>query len=359
MTRITERLGIVVPSRRDGHNAAVTARALLASANDVPVPVTVVVVDDGDNDGFGDGLPKDERLVLASTTEHGPGFARSAGVTAFADRVADLGGSPERSWIVSLDADVQLGVRFIPSWLTEIQQSTEDILCAPAHFGALPGESELNGDVRAASSWMWADTSLYERMVGIVNVGGCNHAVSLAVCSANGSYLQPTIGVGSERLIVAGDDWDFGLRARLSRFSIGRVDTPAVVTSTRRLVADPIGFLAGRSYERPFEPVRGSAVIETWPPEEPWNAVAARGRARLAAHFLAKPLFAGVTPVGPLEWFLGESLQEELALLSGRAPHLDSDWNLFRSELVNFLFEDEVFACCGRIAQHLSGAVMQ
>jgi len=355
--RTVEHLGVVIPARRDGKNAAATTRALLASADRVSLPVTVVVVDDGDNEGFGDGLPDDPRLIVASTTEHGPGFARSAGVSAFAERVAAFDTSPERSWVVSLDADVRLGEEFIPTWLAGIEQSSEDILCAPAHFGALTGESELNGDVQTASSWMWADTSLYERMIGVVNVGGCNHAVSLAVCSANGSYLQPTIGVDGARSIVAGDDWDFGLRARMSRFSIGRVDAPVVVTSTRRLVADPVGFLAGRSYERQFEPIRDTPSTHAWPPEEPWNEIAARGRARMAAHFLAKPLFAGVTPEGPLEWFLGKSLLEELVRLSEHAPRWDSDWNVFRSELIDFLFDEEVFAYCGRISQHLSGGL--
>jgi GT2 family glycosyltransferase len=353
--RTVERLGVVVPARRDGKNAAATARALLASAERVSIPVTVIIVDDGDNEGFGDGLPDDQRLLVASTTEHGPGFARSAGVSAFADHVGTSGSSPEKAWVVSLDADVHLGEEFIPAWLAGIEQKTEDILCAPAHFGALTGERELNREVQVASSWMWADTSLYESLVGVVNVGGCNHAVSLAVCLANGSYLQPTTGAGKDRTIVAGDDWDFGLRARLSLFSIGRVDAPVVVTSTRRLVADPVGFLAGRSYERPFEPIRDASSSQAWPPEEPWNAIAARGRARLAAHFLAKPLFAGIAPEGPLDWFLGKTLFAELLRLSENAPQRDSDWNVFRSELIDFLFEEEVFAYCGRISQHLSG----
>jgi hypothetical protein len=244
-------------------------------------------------------------------------------------------------------------------WRREIEYSAGDVLCAPAHFGALVGEVGLDPNVDAASSWLWGDTAFYERFVGVVNSGGCNHAVSVATCLANDSYLQPTAEFAGRSAIVAGDDWDFGLRARMRGFAIERVASPVVVTSTRRHAADPVGFLAGRSYERPFEPVRGSALAAVWPPDEGWDAIAARGRARLVAHFLLKPILAGLEPHGALDWFLGEPLVKQVAEIASRAPRWDSDWNSFRTAVISLLFEDDVFACCGRIAQRLSGAVTE
>jgi hypothetical protein len=355
--RTVDALGILIPARRDGENAAATVRAVLASAAAVAVPVTVIIIDDGENDGFGTGLPIDSRLAVVRTTEHGPGFARSAGAADFAARVVAAHLETERCWLVSLDADVALEDDFVATWMLEIERSNADVLCAPAHFGALRGEVALDADVDAASSWMWSDTALYERFAGIVNTGGCNHAVSLATWASNDGYLQPTAPFDGAPLIVAGDDWDFGLRARMRGFVVERVSSPVVVTSTRRIVADAVGFLAGRSYELPFVPIRGAAPAPAWPPAEAWSTIVARGRARLVAHFLLKPILAGVQRRGSLDWFLGEALTKELGELVQRAPHWDGDWNTFRTDLVAMLFEDEVFAYCGRIAQHLSGAV--
>jgi hypothetical protein len=139
-------------------------------------------------------------------------------------------------------------------------------------------------------------------------------------------------------------------------YSVERVTAPVVVTSTRRIVSDPVGFLAGRSYEREFVPVRDGASTDPWPPIEAWGAIAARGRARLVAHFLLKPILAGIEPDGALEWFLGEALTKELARTRERAPRRAAEWNAYRTELIDLLFEPEVFAFCGRVAAHLSGA---
>jgi Glycosyltransferase like family 2 len=368
MTRQLAALGVVVPARQDGAYAASTVRALLASADalaaaGVTVPVTVVLVDDGGNDDFGSqtgGLPDDARLAVATTTEHGPGHARTAGAQAFADRLAGTAPGvvrPGEPWIVSLDVDVVIGADFLARWVAAIETSSADVLGAPAHFGPIGTETSLAPDVEAASTWMWGDTGLYAHFAGLVNVGGCNHAVPLAVCRANSWYLQPTQVVDGAERIVAGDDWDFGLRARLSGFTTTRVPGPVVTTSTRRIAADPVGFLAGRSYERPFEPIRGDADPTAWPPAESWAAVAGHGRARLVAHFLAKPLLAGLPSLGALGWFLGPELDAELDKLLVDTPawRPGQEWNSYRTELVERCFSDEVFGWCSRVALRIAG----
>jgi Glycosyltransferase like family 2 len=357
MTRRVGALGVVVPARADAGYAAATVEALLRSADRATVPVSVILVDDGDNGPLRSSLPSDERLAVVTTREHGPGHARTAGAKAFAEQSRALGVAAGEAWIVSLDADVSIPDDFVGAWVEAIHSSDVDILGGPAIFAPVGDEAALPDDVEAASGFMWSDTGLYEHFVGLVNVGGCNHAVSVEVARANTWYLQPTALVEGTRRIVPGDDWDFGLRARMNGCTTQRVSQPAVTTSVRRIAADPVGFLAGRSYERPFEPIRGAAVSEGWPPAEPWQAVASRGRARLVAHFLAKPLLAGVAPAGALDWFLGPEFAAEWDKLASSAPgwRRGEDWNEFRTALIDRCFADEVFEWCRRVAMQLSG----
>lgn len=357
MTRRVSALGVVVPARNDAGYAAATVRSLLDSADRARLPVSVILVDDGDNGPLRSSLPGDERLAVVTSREHGPGRARTAGAKAFFEQTQALGVAAREAWLVSLDADSSIPDEFVGAWVDAIRSGDADILNAPALFEPTGDEAPLLPDVGAASSWMWSDTALYEHFVGLVNVGGCNHAVSVEVAKANTWYLQPTRLVDGTRLIVPGDDWDFGLRARMNGRSTRRVGGPAVTTSVRRIAADPVGFLAGRSYERPFEPIRGVAPSEAWPPDEPWQSVASRGRARLVAHFLAKPLLAGLAPSGELRWFLGPELSAEWDRFAPSAPtwRRGEDWNAFRTALIDLCFTDEVFDWCRRVAVHLAG----
>ncbi|MCL2393935.1 MAG: glycosyltransferase [Acidimicrobiaceae bacterium] len=357
MTRRVAALGVVVPARNDAGYAAATVEALLDSADRSTVPVSVILVDDGENGPMRASLPGDERLAVVTTREHGPGHARTAGAKAFAEQARALGVAAGEGWLVSLDADVSLPGDFVGRWVEAIGATDADILGGPAIFAPVGDEAPLPADVEAASEWMWSDTGLYEHFVGLVNVGGCNHAVSIEVARANTWYLQPTAVVEGTRRIVPGDDWDFGLRARMSGWSTGRVREPAVTTSVRRIAADPVGFLAGRSYERPFEPIRGSASPEAWPPAESWQAVSSRGRARLVAHFLAKPLLAGLAPKGELDWFLGPELRAEWEAFARSAPtwQRGADWNAFRTALIDLCFADEVFGWCRQVARRIAG----
>lgn len=350
-------LGVMVPAHADGGYAKATAEALVRSAEGSDVAVAIVVVDDGDNGDLQSTLPADERVVLVKTEERGPGTARTKGAISVAELASARGVGEEQAWLVSLDADVSLDEGFVASWVEAIRSSEGDILSGPSHFVALGDEPSLSEDAEAASSWMWSDTSLYERFVGVVNLGGCNHAVSLRDCIDNSFYLQPTTELSGRKVLVAGDDWDFGLRARMRGRTIRRVGSPLVKTSSRRIASDPVGFLAGRIYEGPFGPVRTVTPDASWPPAETWSSIALRGRARLVAHFLLKPILAGLRPQGSLAWFIGDELASELEKLRAVAPKWEptSDWNAFRSALIELIFEEEPFDWCSRVAQKLAG----
>ncbi len=353
MSRRVDRIGVIIPARHDGENAQRLVTAVLRSADEVADIVTVILADDGENGHFGTGLPDDPRLLVATTTEHGPGYARAAGVRLFAEQTREF--REEHCWVISLDADVTIPDDFLTSWLGQITTSSAELLTAPAHFGSVNGEPLLTDDVNAASAWMWSDTTFYERFVGVVNLGGSNHAISLACYNAVGGYLQPTAELEGRQVLVAGDDWDFGLRARLRGYAIERVEAPLVIASTRRIAADPVGFLSGRTYEGIFAPVPTDGASEPWPPSEPWNSVVTRGRARIFAHFLLKPLLAGLKPLGAIEWFVGRELSDELAAILDRSPVLDIDWNEFRTTLIGMIFGDDVFSFCRRAAAQLTG----
>jgi hypothetical protein len=355
--REIDALGVVIPSRRDGIRVQRLITRLLEEAARLPHRILVVLADDGENGTFGDGLPESDRLLVTHSQAVGPGAARARGTQCFSDYLSTVAARPTHSWIVSLDADVEIPADFLATWWKAISSSTAEILSAPAHFGAGPGETPLREEVDALGSWLWSDTFLYERFLGIVNLGGSNHAISLERCAWLGGYLQPTAIIDGERALVAGDDWDFGLRARIAGYMIEPTPAPVVIASPRRIVADPVGFLAGRSYEGTFAPVSERGPKNLWPPTEPWNEIAGRGRARIVAHFLLKPLIVGIEPTGTLEWLIGDTLSHEVQEVIHRAPPTGGEWNEYRTQLIAYLFTEEIFALCGRIAQYLAGSV--
>jgi hypothetical protein len=352
--RRIEALGVVIPAREDGDNARRLATTLAAQAGASNCPVVVVVADNGDNGDLSD-LAEEEGIEVVEVPTPGPGYARSAGALAVADFAGRVGADPAASWLVSLDADVEVPAGFLESWCSVIGASSAKVISGPSHFAALSGDVELARDVEVVGGWLWGDTALYEHLVGVVNVGGANHAVELASGAANSWYLQPTELRDSEQVIVPGDDWDFGLRARVGGIAVERSSAPLVLTSNRRIAADPVAFLTGRTYERPFVPVREVPVDRRWPPEQDWRSIAWRFRARLVAHFLLKPLLAGIALPEHFDWFCPGELGAAFEAVISRRPSYDGDWNAFRGKILEMCFEEETFELCGRVALHLSG----
>jgi GT2 family glycosyltransferase len=353
--RAPRELGVLIPAHRDGARARDAVRALLAGVERAEVPVTIVVADDGGNDGFAGGLPADPNVRVVEVARRGPGHARTAASRSLVEGWRGRGVPLDDAWIVSLDADVDVAFDFLEAWTDVLARAEADVLCAPAHFAALPGEPPLLEDVRAASAWLWSHAAWFERFVGVVNVGGCNHAVRASVCDAVDHYLQPVETVDGVEHVVPGDDWDFGLRARLRGFRVERVPGPECLTSARRIARDPAGFLAGWTYEGPFRSVLEIEHRPAWPPREDWPTLADRGRTRIAAHFLLKPLLAGLPPEPSLRWFLGDAMWERVLGLERPAVPASGDWVEFRRTLVARLFEPEVFDLAGRVARRLSG----
>ena len=348
-------LGALIPAHHDGPRARALAVALLAAADRCATPVTIVVADNGENDGFDGGLPEDARRRVVTVTERGPGYARSAAARRLVDTWQDQSIDLDHAWIISLDADTVIPPDFLAAWVATIKTAAADILSGHSILGALPGDEVLEGDVAAASSWLWGGASFLEQFAGIVNVGGCNHAVRASVCAANDYYLQPLLLSDSGPVLVPGDDWDFGLRGRLRGFTVARAETPTCITSVRRITNDPAGFLAGRTYEKAFAPVTDPKRATPWPPDEDWAAMADKGRTRIVTHFLLKPVVAGLAVSPTLGWFLGESLWQELIAAPVTLSVPSAPWQSYRAALIDRLFQPDAVNLARRISHRLLG----
>jgi hypothetical protein len=356
VTNPVDRFGVLVPAHRDGAAARTLVLDLLAAADTAAQPVTLVIADNGGNGDLAAELPRDERLHVVDVAARGPGYARSAAAENLVARFQQQGAALDRAWLVSLDADTRLEPEFLTRWTETIQAASADVLSGPSFFAPIEGGYAMPPDADAASGWLWNMTGFCEHFVGLVNVGGCNHAVRASVCAANDYYVQPTQTVDGQVRMVPGDDWDFGLRARLRGFVVERANAPTCLTSARRLAADPADFIAGRAYEKPFEPVSAPTAAPVWPPAEEWPTMVDTGRARIVAHFLMKAVLAGLPVADTLRWFLGEPLWHELCAAAAVPPPTEAHgWVDYRTELIARLFEPATFDLARRIGRRLGG----
>ncbi len=241
-------------------------------------------------DGF---AAVDPRLQVVTGSYGSPGGARSAGVAA---ALRSRRGLPEVDWILTTDADVEVA----PSWCLDWQATLSDAATDPGIGGinGLEDQEHLFArfpNAAAVSSAFERGIVAGEQRVGVTNLNGVNHAVRTSAYLAAGPYLQPTAPgpTGPENL--AGEDWDLGLRLRLSGYRI--VETKAtVIDRGRRLLADVHAYVSGEAYEGAFlrlTPSAGPADI----PATHVEALTRSALARSVRHFFLKPVLAGATPL--------------------------------------------------------------
>ncbi len=199
-------------------------------------------------------------------------------------------------WILTTDADVEVA----PSWCSD-WQAAFSAAAADAGIGAINGLEDQEHlfarfpNAAAVSSAFGRGIVSSEERVGVTNLNGVNHAVRTSAYLAAGPYLQPTAPgpTGPENL--AGEDWDLGLRLRLSGYRI--VETNAtVIDRGRRFLADVHAYVSGEAYEGAFlrlAPSAGPADI----PAAQVEALTRSALARSVRHFFLKPVLAGATPL--------------------------------------------------------------
>ena len=347
-----EQIGITIPARRDAKRAVQLAQQLSQQIA-METPTEIVVVDNGDNPGIDEAnsLPG---VSVVCEPKLGPGNARSAGLQKHLARWSnshDL----ERCWIVSLDADAAVSADYIATWVDSIRKTHAPLIAGHSIFSELAGGHSIPESLEVASRWAWEIAGRCEDLIGVVNVGGCNHVVRADVAHDLGGYNQPFArGPNGDVELLAGDDWDFGLRARISGVETARVHQPTCLTSNRRLACDPVGFLTGACYEGAFAPVERYSTQE-WPPIESWPSIKKRSAVRLVGHFLVKPAMCGIPLEAKAQWLLGEDLEKELEIIESRSVSARETWNDRRSDLIVELFSPAAIDLAGRIVRRLQG----
>ncbi len=260
----------------------------------------VVLVDDSSTDA----TPK--LLALAAITHRSrmhvvtgrygsPGGSRSAGVAA-----AMASGALTPEWLVTVDADVEVRSDWLDQW-----NQTFDAIDSDESVGAINGgevQDHLYADhpnAKKVSSAFGLGLNTGERLAGITNLNGVNHAVRSIAYLTAGPYLQPTAPGPDGVISLAGEDWDLGVRLRRVGFRI--VETPAsVIDRGRRFLADVHAYVSGEAYEGAFQRLKPTGGPHDVAADEVASLVDGAIE-RSLRHFLMKPILAGVTTITSVE----------------------------------------------------------
>jgi glycosyltransferase involved in cell wall biosynthesis len=279
----------------------------------------VVLVDDSSTDAT------PQLLALAAMTHHSrmeivtgrygsPGGARSAGVAA---AMASRDHVPQ--WLVTVDADVEVRSDWLAQWNATFDAITEDETVGAVNGGEV--QDHLYTDhpnAKRVSGAFGLGLNTGERVAGITNLNGVNHAVRSIAYLTAGPYLQPTAPGVDGVISLAGEDWDLGVRLRRAGFRI--VETPAsVIDRGRRFLADVHAYVSGEAYEGAFQrlkPTRGPQDIAASEVASLIDGAIERS----LRHFLLKPILAGAVPLALVEG-LAESTREAMHNWMIRWPH--------------------------------------
>jgi glycosyltransferase involved in cell wall biosynthesis len=279
----------------------------------------VVLVDDSSTDATPKLLAMAtmthrSRLSIVTGRYGSPGGSRSAGVAA-AMATAEL--TPE--WLVTVDADVEVSGDWLAQW-----NVTFDAIDGDETVGAVNGGEVQNHlytehpNARKVSSAFGLGLTTGERVAGITNLNGVNHAVRSTAYLTAGPYLQPTAPGPDGLISLAGEDWDLGVRLRRAGYRI--VETPAsVIDRGRRFLADVHAYVSGEAYEGAFKrlkPTRGPQDIST----DEIASLVDGAIERSLRHFLLKPILAGAVSL-PAVGELSASIRDGMDDWMQRWPH--------------------------------------
>lgn len=286
-------IGVVIPALNEVERLP---RLLAALEPGLDADDVVVIVDNGSSDGTVVALRDLEAnrswLSVLRENRRGPGSARGCGA---AHLLASWSGKLDHRWVLSCDADTEPDRDHLDAWRRHLESSEADLVTGSYRFA-----EQAIAHIRVAGTALQtfgATVRVCEDHIGVVNPTGANHAVRASSYARIGGYQQPwSTRVADRPRIVAGDDWDLGVRARLAGLAVERVDH-RVVVSARRFLADPAGYLTGASHDGPF--VRVEATEAPRPLPDLTTLVRAT-TARAVLHFLLKPLLLGIGGIGPI-----------------------------------------------------------
>lgn len=254
-----------------------------------------ILVDDRSVDATGAILDRaaarhPELLVVHHGHYGSPGGARSAAV-AIAEHTAERAGAPRPQWVLTTDVDVVLPDSWLADWAAALAAVHDD-----ETVGAVNGEEaqehllEPFPRARQLSGRFGEVVVRSEALVGVTNLNGVNHAVRRSAYETCGPYLQPTAPGPDGPVVLAGEDWDLGVRLRRAGYRIATADV-VVADRGRRLLADLRAYLGGTAYEGAFTRV-GATAAATDLTEAELDALWSGTARRALLHFYFKPLLA-------------------------------------------------------------------
>ena len=260
---------------------------------------SLVLVDDASSDATA-GIIDAAAASPGVRALHGhfgaPGAARSAGVAAALD-FRGAGHVARPDWVITTDADVELTDSWAYDWTASLAVHDTD-----ESVGAVNGQERQDHLLialpvaRRAMAALGHVVGMCEGAVGTTNLNGVNHAVRALAYDTCGPYRQP-FGIGPDGpVVLAGEDWDLGVRLRLAGYRVAD-SASTVLDRGRRLLADPHAYASGEAYEGAFtrKQAVGSPVDLT---DQQALAFLGPSADRLVMQFLLKIVLADPTLVG-------------------------------------------------------------
>jgi glycosyltransferase involved in cell wall biosynthesis len=315
--------------------------------------VQVFVTDNGSRDGtdqFVQEMSRERAFVhLVREETRGPGFARQTGVRQALARAAQRANPVHDDfWIVSTDADIIVPPNWLVAWLEVFDDHPLGVVTGKGSFPQSFAQTNPNAD--AVLKKVGQRIAAAEKIFGITNTDGFNFAVERKCYAIIGPFEQP------HRILphgywenLAGEDWDFGTRARAVGMPFKRVFLNPVDVCPRRYHAAPIEYFDGTAYEKEFlrVHVKGPSKDIDVSLHEQLLEIATR---KQCMYFAQKPILTDETLLGKPEVraFLGEALADEMGrwIASTPKPNMFYARNAFHLEyLVSFHaeFSDDVY----------------
>ncbi|MCI1265099.1 MAG: glycosyltransferase family 2 protein [Saprospiraceae bacterium] len=276
------KIGVIIPCYNEenyiGELLQTLSHSIRAYKNSQDI--LVFVCDNGSEDNtvkiIEDNKTNFSSLILLHENNKGSGLALAKAANAAFANV---------DWIISMDADCTVPNDWISKWAYALNKNNFPILTGWCKF---PDSFEIDFP-NTAKLFHRGSTfnNLITKTFGIINICGANHAVSKNFYNKIGGYTQPYIIENNIKKIVAGNDWDFGTKARIAKQEIGFVDV-FNETSDRRLTADANSFVEGTAYEGVLnnyrDRVKGIDISE-----EQMQDLFFKNKLRTVKHFALKP----------------------------------------------------------------------
>jgi glycosyltransferase involved in cell wall biosynthesis len=301
------KIGIIIPTYNEENYIGELLKSLknAIESYEFPNEIFVFVCDNGSKDdtiniieNFKTNIPY---LVLLHESKKGSGYAMAkAADAAFA--IVD--------WVISIDADCVLPFDYFSKWAEEFKKTNYPILTG---YSLFPSNFEIDFPNTAK---LFQQASAFNNLVtqafGIINICGTNHSINKTFYYKIGGYTQPSIIENGMVKIVAGNDWDLGTKARISKQEIGLVNVYNEA-SDRRLTVDAKSFVEGTAYEGVLNHFKERIVGNDISKEE-MPDLFFKNKLRTVKHFALKPLLAdnSLFTTKEVKIILGKKLTNEM-----------------------------------------------